>query len=353
MLLSQERCMGIVDRSEKPPPTPTPTKEEFDEDGKPIHVAGTSSARAYTEYTWRYWGALWLIHGSLEESVQNNYMSIQDPAELWDSINSDCVKKLQKWQYYVREALYCVKLTECGSVEAYVTTIQNLLDQYKLGAKEDDDKIGVREHVFYLLHGIPQGEDWDHGRRFIHQRLDEDDWCKKPDKIIQNLKDREAELRNIKQLSADVALYTKLTSQDTKKGKPEVKKDKAKRVCTYWEKEGHLEDKCWTKHGKPYWKEKDKNKKEDKDKKSSIATANLTSTSTIDSLWMAVEDSAVTMRDFYLDCACDAHACNRRDLFDSEMFVEIKEGDRKVRGFDGSPQSAKGIGTIRCSLRKA
>jgi hypothetical protein len=58
MLLSQERCMGIVDRIEKPPPTPTPTKEEFDEDGKPIHVAGTSSARAYTEYTWRYWGAL-------------------------------------------------------------------------------------------------------------------------------------------------------------------------------------------------------------------------------------------------------------------------------------------------------
>jgi hypothetical protein len=58
MLLSQERCMGIFDRSEKPQPTPTPTKEEFDEDGKPIHVAGTSSARAYTEYTWRYWGAL-------------------------------------------------------------------------------------------------------------------------------------------------------------------------------------------------------------------------------------------------------------------------------------------------------
>jgi hypothetical protein len=96
-----------------------------------------------------------------------------------------------------------------------VTTIQNLLDQYKLGAKEDDDKIGVREHVFYLLNGIPQGEDWDLERRFVHQRLDEDDWCKKPDKIIQNLKDREAELQ---QLSTDVALYTKLTSQDTKKG---------------------------------------------------------------------------------------------------------------------------------------
>jgi hypothetical protein len=99
------------------------------------------------------------------------------------------------------------------------------------------------------------------------------------------------------------------------------------------------------------WKEKDKNKKEDKDKKSSTSTANLTSTSTIDSPWMAVEYSAVTMRDFYLDGAWDAHACNRRDLFDSETFVELKEGDRKVRGFDGSPQSAKGIGTIRLPMR--
>jgi hypothetical protein len=56
MLLSQERCMGIFDRSKKPPPTPT--TEEFDEDGKSIPVVGTGSSRAYTEYTWRYWGAL-------------------------------------------------------------------------------------------------------------------------------------------------------------------------------------------------------------------------------------------------------------------------------------------------------
>jgi hypothetical protein len=98
MRLSQERCMGIVDRNAKPPPTPT--KEELHNDGKPI--SGLGSARVYSEYTWRYWGARRLIHGSPEESVQYNYMSIQDPVELWDAIKSDYVKKLQKSQYYIR-----------------------------------------------------------------------------------------------------------------------------------------------------------------------------------------------------------------------------------------------------------
>jgi hypothetical protein len=91
---------------------------------------------------------------------------------------------------YVREALYSVKLAKCGLVEADVTTIQNLLDQYKLRAKEDD-----KIHVFYLLQGISKIEEWDLARRFIHQRLDEDGWYTEPDKMIQNLKDREAELQ--------------------------------------------------------------------------------------------------------------------------------------------------------------
>jgi hypothetical protein len=44
-----------------------------------------------------------------------------------------------------------------ASVDKYVSTIQNLLDEYKLGSKEADDKIRAREHVFYLLNGVPEG----------------------------------------------------------------------------------------------------------------------------------------------------------------------------------------------------
>jgi hypothetical protein len=243
-------------------------------------------------------------------------MSITEPAELWEAIRHDYVDELRKGQFYVRRELYNVKLEACGSVDKYVATIQNLLDGYKLGSKEPDDKIGVREHVFYLLNGVPEGGDWE--LRLIHDKLDSEDWYKEPTKIINKLQNREAELRKLKGLSPDVALYTKaaaISKNPTsagKKGKSDVKKDKdnAKRVSTHCKKEGHIEEKCWSKHGKPDWK-KDEKKEEkeddDEDEKSSTATANFTSTSTINSLWMAVEDSAVGVSNRYTKVLKQAH----------------------------------------------
>jgi hypothetical protein len=55
------------------------------------------------------------------------------------------------------------------------------------------------------------------------------------------------------------------------------------------------------------------------------------------------------MRDFYLDCAWNAHVCNRRDVF--RTFLALKEGARKVNGFEGSEKSTKDMGTIRLPTR--
>jgi hypothetical protein len=51
----------------------------------------------------------------------------------------------------------------------------------------------------------------------------------------------------------------------------------------------------------------------------------------------------------YLDCAWNAHVCNRRDVV--RTFLALKEGARKVNGFEGSEKSAKFIGTIRLPMR--
>jgi hypothetical protein len=64
---------------------------------------------------------------------------------------------------------------------------------------------------------------------------------------------------------------------------------------------------------------------------------------------MTSSSGDVTKRDFYLDGACSAHVCNRRDVF--QTFLPLKEGVRKVNGFEGSEKSAKGIGTIRLPMR--
>jgi hypothetical protein len=64
---------------------------------------------------------------------------------------------------------------------------------------------------------------------------------------------------------------------------------------------------------------------------------------------MTSSSGDVTKRDFYLDGACSAHVCNRRDVF--QTFLPLKDGVRKVNGFEGSEKSAKGIGTIRLPMR--
>jgi hypothetical protein len=164
MMLNREQCKWIIDRTEFAPPGPTAAVPvDLDEDGKPIPgtgSAGAAASTAYTDFTYRVWEALRLISQSLEESIQSNYMEIEDPADLWDAVKRDYVVELQRGQYYIRTDLNAVKLIDCGSVDAYVAKIQDLLDQYKLGS-EGGDSIGVKEHVFYLVRGIPEGGDWD------------------------------------------------------------------------------------------------------------------------------------------------------------------------------------------------
>jgi hypothetical protein len=180
LLLSRERRMNIINRTETVPAGPTEDiPPELDKNGEPIKGTGhpgTAASHAYTDYNWHFWKALRLIFESLEEGIQSNYMSIPDPADLWEAIRHDYVDELRKGQFYVRRELYNVNLEACASVDKYVATIQNLLDEYKLGSKEPDDKIGVREHVFYLLNGVPEGGDWNVELRRIHDKLDSEDW---------------------------------------------------------------------------------------------------------------------------------------------------------------------------------
>jgi hypothetical protein len=124
-------------------------------------------------------------------------MSIVDPAELWDAVKRDYLEELQRGRYYLRNDLASPKLQECGSVDAYVTKIQNLLDQYKLGSN-NKESIGAQQQVFCLFHGIPEGGDWDVELRLIQDKLETDDWYNQHTTIIKKLKNRESELRKAK-----------------------------------------------------------------------------------------------------------------------------------------------------------
>jgi hypothetical protein len=63
--------------------------------------------------------------------------------------------------------LYEVKLKDYGSVKTYSLRIQELIDEYQAGAEDPSDKISERDHVFFLLNGVPQSEEWDLEIRLI------------------------------------------------------------------------------------------------------------------------------------------------------------------------------------------
>jgi hypothetical protein len=84
LLLSRERCMSIVNRTEAAPEGPTAEiPKELDKDGEPIKGTGrpgTAASQAYTDYNWRLWEALRLIFESLEEEIQSNYLHEHYPS---------------------------------------------------------------------------------------------------------------------------------------------------------------------------------------------------------------------------------------------------------------------------------
>jgi hypothetical protein len=100
-------------------------------------------------------------------STQHQYMTIRDTVELWKAIERDYIGELQKSYVWVERDLYEVKLKDHSSVKAYVTCIQELIDQYAAGAKVATDRISKADHVFFLLNRIPQSDEWDVELRLI------------------------------------------------------------------------------------------------------------------------------------------------------------------------------------------
>jgi hypothetical protein len=161
-------------------------------------------------------------------------MRIEDPAELWDAVKRDYLEEPQRGRYYLRNDLTSLRLQERGSVDAYVTKLQNLLDQYKLGSN-NKESIGAQEQVFCLVHGIPEGGDCDVELRLIRDKLGTDDWYNQPTTIIKKLKNRESALRKAKSIASDVLLYTTGATTSSKKnsakGKSDTKRDNERPVC--------------------------------------------------------------------------------------------------------------------------
>jgi hypothetical protein len=182
-------------------------EEEVDKDVKVI-VAGKPAVVAsskYNDYLWRYRAAGRLIFMALARILSRQYMTIRDPVELWKAIKHDYIGELHTSHVWVKRDLYELKLKDHGSIKAYAMRIQERIDQDAAGAKLATNRISKAEHVFFLLNGIPQSDEWDVLLRLITDQIEvlSDD----PRAIVKKLCDRADKIKFSRRITSEVAIY--------------------------------------------------------------------------------------------------------------------------------------------------
>ncbi|KAF8248377.1 hypothetical protein K440DRAFT_642692 [Wilcoxina mikolae CBS 423.85] len=128
---------------------------------------------------------------TMEERLQLEYMKVKDAKELWEQLAVDYKSKVKRSKFRIRRELLQVKLEDCGDVTTYTLRIDRLVQDWNLcvDADEadaaDDDKLAVRkrkkatvmpdgEHIFNLLYGIPNNNDWKIFLEFMEDKDAED-----------------------------------------------------------------------------------------------------------------------------------------------------------------------------------
>ncbi|KAF8252023.1 hypothetical protein K440DRAFT_636205 [Wilcoxina mikolae CBS 423.85] len=129
---------------------------------------------------------------TMEERLQLEYMKVKDAKELWEQLAVDYTLKVKRSKFRIRRELLQVKLEDCGDVTTYSLRIDRLVQDWNICVDADetsetaeDDKPAVRkrkkatvmpdgEHIFYLLYGIPNNDDWKIFLEFMEDKDGED-----------------------------------------------------------------------------------------------------------------------------------------------------------------------------------
>ncbi|KAF8246975.1 hypothetical protein K440DRAFT_661713 [Wilcoxina mikolae CBS 423.85] len=138
---------------------------------------------------------------TMEERLQLEYMKVKDAKELWEQLVVDYKWKVKRSKFRIRRELLQVKLEDCEDVTTYTLRIDRLVQDWKLcvdtdeaDTTEDDGKVPAvrkrkkatvvpdRKHIFYLLYGIPNNDDWKIFLKFMEDKDAEDTMW--PSKVI-------------------------------------------------------------------------------------------------------------------------------------------------------------------------
>jgi hypothetical protein len=120
---------------------------------RPSAAAGSCAGKEYKDYIARNNIAIPTINLGLSSELSHKYDNAgkaDNSQTLWNAIEADQNQNIKLNINHLCEEIFAVKLKDCGSVDAYITKIDNIIIQIRsTGTKfSDEDK------HFHLMYGI-------------------------------------------------------------------------------------------------------------------------------------------------------------------------------------------------------
>jgi hypothetical protein len=302
-------------------------------------------------------------------------MEITDARTLWEKLATAYKAKLKFNVFQIREELLGIRLEDCDDVDTYALWIDQKVKDYNLCSEPSTStllsdatrtlaKMTDKEHVFYLLRGIPRNDDW---QFFLELMMDKNATATlTPDEIVIKLVEKQATIKRENGLGQEALLFAKGNAKGNAKGKgkgkgrkswkgdesDEDQDRKGKPTCFYCHKEGHKVWNCPSmKRGDPPVIQEST---EIPAKDDSITAARFSAEmTTIENYWVTDTGgkTAPSKESWYLDCASTSHICGDRRKF-VRYTGFTKQDEREFRDFAGRiAGKAVGQGDVRLKFR--
>ena len=270
-----------------------------------------------------------LIRLSVEDGPLIQIKGLKDAISIWDTLKDLYEPKGFSSEFLICKELFSTTLARCGnSIEKYLTRIKRLSDE--LASR--NLTIPTKVLVAYALNNLSQ--EYEHTVAIITQSL-------------RASTDKEIELNSIFSYLIDEARRLKsLEPQEMAMNTTSSTQNKPK--CTYCEKKGHTEEKCWKKNPQLKPKKPNKAKKAGNDQKTQETTL-----ITQDQSQLAEEEELafttsvdLDKNTWLLDSGTTRHICAFK-----ELFSELRPYNTVLNWGKAIKIPVKWIGTVRLNFQ--
>jgi len=339
MALMSERCLDIVQTTEKAPKAPQTLPDEPAPSAEAVNENNQAWERyevRFADYKARFGKAGWIINQSLTKESEIYVKDTTNPAKMWAILQEKMDSKDNVvLQRSIRRDFQDVKHDGKEPIESYIRKLR----EFQRALEGTPDAINDDALMSKILLSLPPA--WE--TKIAAVEDDEDLTLDKLERVLRNYQCR---LNAAK--AHDVALATKDRGGPRGRGKKHPRENATDKVldgrvskdteCWYCLQKGHMQGAC------PLRKEKEKRRTERKNAKEQANVVKDEEIVSDKEMSFMVSHYLKSSHEWVLDSGATGHMCCSRDAFES---LKRLPTDKKIFMGDGSDVSAHGVGTVR------